>query len=218
MKINLKSAPVQMAVIFIILVILSLVYVRSCRPHDTDPATRTVDSLTRVNREQQIKFDRYVDSTTKANRVKDSIIRRDSLSLVKSRNEVRKSTEIASYYARRYDSAKQALDTSAQLEYCDSLRWQIATINQAVDSFNSDVAVLVTGLYESNAGLKTDLAMAHERISQQNQTIENLNSVQGPIVDENLKLKKQLRSAKKWGNRKMFLGAGLGAVIRGLFK
>jgi hypothetical protein len=220
MKINLKNVPTQMLLIFGILSLLSLAFVigRSCNSPDIDPVTQKVKELTEINIQQGIAFDHYRDSTEKAGRAKDSTIKRDSISLARSQSDVRKSTAIASYYARRYDSAKIALDTAAQIEYCDSLRWEIATINSEVDDVISKTTVLVGGLYERVDGLQADLSKAFHRIQQQDSTIIQLNDLQKPIVDENQALKKQLKSAKRWGNRKMVLGAGIGAGIRGLFK
>jgi hypothetical protein len=220
MKINLKNVPTQMLLIFGVLSLLSVAFLiyKSCNKPDVDPVTQKVQELTEINRQQQIAFDHYRDSSEKAVRAKDSTIRRDSISLARSQSDVRKSTAIASYYARRYDSAKQALDTTAQLEYGDSLRWEIATVNQEVDDMISKTTVLVGGLYDRIDGLVIDLSKAHQRIDQQNSTIVQLNDLQKPLVVENQALKKQLKSAKRWGNRKMVLGAGIGAAIRGLFK
>ncbi len=206
--------------IFAILCFLCLVFVvwRSCSKPEIDPRERAIDSMVQRDMMQRIEFKHFQDSIYRVLAFRDSIIRHDSMALVKAVGDARKSTQIASYYARKYDSAKQAMDTVAMIHACDSLRWQIATITEAMDTAVAQSAALINGLYS-----KIDLQNAYiggleQRVQQQDSTIVSMAEKVKPIIDENIQLRKAVKKARRTGNAKFVAGAGLGAIIRGLFK
>jgi len=215
-----KSVWPRMWLIFGILTILSLIIFvwGPCQKPPVDPRDALIDSLYQSNAQKNANFNQYADSIGRVIKVKDSAIMRSQGQLSQAKTQVNKTLKVAEYYASRYDSAKAALDTSAQLIYCDSLRWQIATIRESTDTFVAKVGVLVSDLYQKIDLQNGFVYRLKRELDGKDSTITAMYNIQKEIAGENASLKKKLKRAKRSGDAKFILGAGIGAGLRGLFK
>ncbi len=206
--------------IFAILTILSLIIMiwGPCQKPPVDPRDALIDSLYQSNAKKNADFKQYTDSIALVIRSKDSAIMRSQGHLSQAKSQVNKSLKVAEYYATRYDSAKAALDTSTQLIYCDSLRWQIVTIRESTDTFVAKVGVLVDDLYQKIDLQNGFVDRLKRELSDKDSKIVAMYKIQRDIAGENASLKKKIKRAKRTGDAKFILGAGLGAALRGLFK
>jgi hypothetical protein len=201
---------------FLLLAILAGIFFfgRSCKQCDnTATSTPAIDSLLSENARQAADLKRFQDSAEKLLDTKDAVIVTLQVEKDQAAAEARKSKEKALFWAEMYKKAKAAGDTEGQLYACDSLENEFQSYIVRVDAYivKSDSVIHVQ--HETIQMLQQLSERQKNHIASQQRTFDMVAGTNADLVKSNNQLQADLKKAKKWGNRKMVIGAAIGGGL-----
>lgn len=208
----MNTKHVQFVILFILLV-AAFLFGKSCSKKCNEYSSVEIDSVVSVQAAQAKLHQWYRDSIEGQIRLNEAAIDELSNQLFKTKNDVVKSKQSASYWSGLYTKRIAQKDTATAIIACDELNAQFENYVLRVDEYVSNLDS-VTLVQNSTIQLQSDLIERQKlHIKSQDTAFQIVLAENNSLTQDNAKMKKKVRTAKRWGNVKTFFAGVAGTFL-----
>jgi hypothetical protein len=197
-----------------ILLVAAFLFGKSCSQKCSEYSSAEIDSVVSVQKAQANSHQWYRDSVEGQIRLNGAAIAELNEQLTKTKNDAVKSKQSASYWSSLYRKSITAKDTPKAIIACDELQAEFESYLVKTDRYIANLDSITT-VQGGTISLQSDLIEKQKiHIKSQDTAFQIVLAANNTLTQDNAKMEKRVRKAKRWGNVKTIL-AGVGGTFLG---